>query len=394
MSWRWRAGLALAAALTACGDGKPRPVTPDPIGHGDEPTPAPDEPPLEERIAAVEHAMTELAPVAQQCWAAAAAERLAVAGRVHLLITIAADGRATAEPTVDEPAAPILTRCLVSVAAAYRWAPPLFGQAIELPFAFTAPPMQNVIDRRLVPHRAQAGVDVAVLLDELNTANPAFSLLEVAVASGARSGPRQLERIEVWHFLTPATVAWVGATPRPVAAGDALYVPVGARLTVEPAGGLPVRAVVALVPGGREGAARAGALPGPTAGLVGGSPPPAVLIAAGVGKPYARPGGTAKIRVEPGVPARAVGRELSLLGLTLDAGATVPEHVHPAETEVLYLLGGGGTMTVGGVEVAVTADSVIQVPPGVAHAFVASAATTAIQLYTPAGPEQRWKGAR
>ena len=91
------------------------------------------------------------------------------------------------------------------------------------------------------------------------------------------------------------------------------------------------------------------------------------------------------------MPAGSVSGELALLGLALDAGATVPTHVHAGETEVLYVLTGGGTLTVGGVAVPVTEHSVIQIPPGVEHAFTASAATTAIQLYTPAGPEQRFK---
>ena len=57
--------------------------------------------------------------------------------------------------------------------------------------------MQNVIDRRLVPHHAQAGVDVAVLLDRVNTGNAAASLLEVRLAAGIHVGPRAIERLEL-----------------------------------------------------------------------------------------------------------------------------------------------------------------------------------------------------
>jgi quercetin dioxygenase-like cupin family protein len=91
------------------------------------------------------------------------------------------------------------------------------------------------------------------------------------------------------------------------------------------------------------------------------------------------------------VPAPGIGRQVALLGLELDAGAAVPLHVHAGETEILYILGGAGTMTVGGVSLPITEHSVIQIPPGVEHAFTASAATSAYQLYTPAGPEQRFK---
>jgi len=37
---------------------------------------------------------------------------------------------------------------------------------------------------------------------------------------------------------------------------------------------------------------------------------------------------------------------------------------------------------------------VIQIPAGVEHAFTANAATRALQLYTPPGPEQRFKSMR
>ena len=402
-------GAVLAAALAAaCCGGPKQPAGPgpgaggdgDPVGQGPGPG-APDDgddpadgPPLEERIAAIERAMNDLAPVASQCWAAAAADDLHVAGAVRMLVTIARDGHATAQATVDEPGDPVLVRCLAEVLGAYEWAPPIRGQEVELPFAFRAPAMQNVIDRRMVPHRAQAGIDVAVLLDETNTANPAASLLDVTIAADAVSGPRQIDRTELWLFASPAEVAWAGgaAAPVTVAAGDALWVPVGQRLRVAPAGG-PVRAVLALVPGGREGAARAGALPGASTAIPehGGAARLPVVLRAADGARYPRPGGQAVIRLEPGVPSKAIGKDLAVLGLTLDAGGAVPPHVHAAETELLYVLGGAGSMTVGGATVPVSEHSVIQIPPGVEHSFTATAAVTAVQLYTPAGPEQRFK---
>jgi hypothetical protein len=36
---------------------------------------------------------------------------------------------------------------------------------------------------------------------------------------------------------------------------------------------------------------------------------------------------------------------------------------------------------------------VVQIPPNTPHAFTASAAVRAVQVYTPAGPEQRFKKA-
>jgi len=58
---------------------------------------------------------------------------------------------------------------------------------------------------------------------------------------------------------------------------------------------------------------------------------------------------------------------------------------------MLYVLAGSGTLTIAGNELPVTATSVIQIPPNTKHAFVAAEAVRALQIYTPAGPEQRFK---
>ncbi len=392
-----RAGL-VALGLAACGGDRPRPVDPAPVATEPdatddtelEPDPAGrDEAPLEERIAAIERGMNELAPVASQCWAAGAADDFRLAGDVRLLVAIAATAKATthAEVVADSTGDDVLTRCLVTVAQAYGWAPPLRGQQIELPFHFTAPAMQNVVDRRFVPRKAQAGITVGVLLDQLNTGNPAASLLEVAFAPRAVSGPRELERTELWTFAGPATVTAVGGAPRAVVAGEVMLALPGTRLTVA-AGADAVDVMIALVPGGREGAARGGALPGPHASTaVRARPVQPVFVTAAKGKRYPRTGGATVMVIEPPLAKGVV----SMSTLSIDAGAKVPAHVHARETEVLYVRGGSGTMTIGGVAVPVTADSVIQIPAGVEHAFTATSETHAVQLYTPAGPEQRFK---
>ncbi|HET9624096.1 MAG TPA: cupin domain-containing protein, partial [Kofleriaceae bacterium] len=71
----------------------------------------------------------------------------------------------------------------------------------------------------------------------------------------------------------------------------------------------------------------------------------------------------------------------------------VPEHVHARESELLYILAGGGTMTVNGVALPVTPTSVVQIPAGARHAFTATSDVRAVQVYTPGGPEQRFKAA-
>jgi len=223
-----------------------------------------------------------------------------------------------------------------------------------------------------------------VLMDENNTANGAASMFELAVQTGGSTGMRTAQRSELWYFLAPATIGAVGAQgKRQVAAGDMAYVPKGGAREIL-AGASDVHAVLVMIPGGREGAARAGALPTPPLDAVLSAPIGAQVLPASGAKSY----GPALIYAEPSITKdRSFAAEI----LSLPKGATVPEHVHANETELLYVLAGSGTMTVAGVQLAVTPTSVMQVPPGTKHSFTASSDVRALQIYTPAGPEQRFK---
>jgi quercetin dioxygenase-like cupin family protein len=373
--------LAAVLALAACPGGKPAPAptTPPPVA-----TPTPVDAPEaseEERLAAIQKAMNELDEAAQGCWAVVATERFDIEGDVSVLIDIG-QGTASASIATNTTRSDKLGACLTALMSNYRWAPPLYGQAIQLPFKFRAPTDgQNVIDRRLVAANGQGGVSVAVLLDDANSGNDAASMFELAVQANGTTGMRIAERTELWYLLGPARLRFPGGRMKELAAGDMLYAPKGVgRELIASAG--DVRAVIVVVPGGKEGSARAGALPTPLDQR--GSAPGARPLPASVAKTY----GPATIYAEPAtIPDKA----LSASVLKLAKGATVAEHVHANETEMLYILEGSGTMTVNGVQLAVTPTSVVQIPPNTKHAFTASAEVRAVQIYTPAGPEQRFK---
>jgi quercetin dioxygenase-like cupin family protein len=321
----------------------------------------------DEKLAAIQKAMNDLSGASQQCWAAAATERFAIEGELTAQIDIA-QGQSHATIVRDTARNKLLASCLVDLLQGWQFAPPLYGQSIQLPFKFRAPDGQSVIDRRLVATHVQGPSSVAVYLDENNTGNGDASMFGVKLT--AATGPRTTDRAELWYFLAPGTV-----DGKPVAAGDMAYVPAKAARDIG-----PTEAVVFAVPGGHEGSARAGALPTPSAAKGGG----AKLFPAAGAKTY----GPATIFVEP---SRAKGAPLSASLLTLPKGASVPEHVHAKETEMLYVLAGAGTITIAGTQVPVTPTSVIQIPPNTKHAFTATEDFRAVQLYTPAGPEQRFK---
>ena len=374
--------LLALLALVACSHPAPAPApaspTPTPtVGNATVDAAGPSD---EERLAAIQKAMNELDEGAQACWAMAATDRFDIAGDIEAVVDIA-QSSATAQ-LIDHTGTPKLATCMQQLLEHYRWAPPLYGQAIKLPFEFKKVDGQSVIDRRLVDTKTQGSVSVGVLLDGANTGNRAASMFEVGIAPRASTGMRVNDRDELWYFLGDAEVkSRAGKAPQTdsrVRAGSMMFVPKGAAREVT-AVAPDMKAVVVMVPGGTEGSARGGALP-------------TLQAASGTGAPALFDKGTkygpATIFVEA---ATLKGTPLAASILELPAGAKVPEHVHAGETEMLYVLEGSGTMTIAGQEIAVSPTSVIQIPPNTKHAFAASANVRALQIYTPPGPEQRFK---
>ncbi len=344
----------------------------------------------EEQLAAIQKAMNELDEAVQGCWATAATVRFDIEGMLVLRVDIGAPTPVTVVPAKDTLRNPGLTRCVIEVATAYPWAPPLYGQAIQLPFELRAPDGQSVIDRARVSWVGQRKLAIAVLLDEHNAGNPQLSMLEVALEAGASTGERRAERAELWYFLGPATVAgYNGGAKQALAAGDMMFVPAdGVRVVTATAGA--VHAMVVITPGGREGSARAGALPTREVGAVRAAPPAPTVLRAATATVYARGAGSVRIYAEA---ATINDKAIAASVITLPAGADLATHTHGGETEALYVLAGAGTLTVGPTTLPFGPTSVIQIPANVPHAVAITSELRAVQLYTPAGPEQRFKRA-
>jgi quercetin dioxygenase-like cupin family protein len=386
MTWM-RCPVALACAW-ACACGAPTAATSP--AHAPVEVAAPASPPAapavdagvsqEETLAAIQKAMNDLAPVAQQCWAKAATERYDIEGTIEASVTVSAPVDVSMR-VVGLPQGLIL--CMKSVLEQYTWAPPLRGQTFRLPFKFTAPDGQSVIDRQLVDVRGQGDVSIAVLLSSSNTGNGSASMFDLTVRAGGSTGMRSTDRAELWLFLGDAEVSSVALGKTPVHRFDMMYVGAGGARGVK-AGASDLHAVLVAVPGGHEGAARAGALATPEVTSWRKAPlGPIVLPAAG-----AKAWTGHQVYIEAHTLAEA---PLSASIATIPAGATIAEHVHAHETELLYVLEGSGTMTVAGTDVAITPTSVMQIPPNTPHSFVATTAVKALQVYTPPGPEQRFK---
>ncbi len=341
-----------------------------------------------ERIAAIERAMNDLAPVAHLCWAAAAVDDYRLAGDVLLLIEVDGAGVVTTTIEADSTRDVVLTGCLRAVADAYVWPTVMRGEATRLPFAFTAPAGQFVIDRDLVPAPASGA---RVLLDGKNTSNRAASMFELRVPAGTTLAATASDRTEIWIYLDATAPTAVPAAR----AGDAVFLaPRAARAPAAPAGA-DLRVLIVSVPGGDEDATRAaGVLPASPAAVKDKQrPKPVVLAAAGVVPIVRRDGRGAEVgrvgifaeRATTGSDALAASR------IDFDAGAVIPPHVHDGSTELLYVLRGRAEMVIDGVALTIGPTSVVQIPAGLEHSATITERLVAYQVYTPGGPEQRFK---
>ena len=90
-------------------------------------------------------------------------------------------------------------------------------------------------------------------------------------------------------------------------------------------------------------------------------------------------------------PDQAGAENASLSVLHGTSSYAIPSHANEGSAEVIFVENGAGVMSIGEREVAVHPGSAIYIPRGVTYAFAPdqSAPFHAIQLYAPAGPEQR-----
>lgn len=92
-------------------------------------------------------------------------------------------------------------------------------------------------------------------------------------------------------------------------------------------------------------------------------------------------------------PNGTVGKNLAVNRLEVAPGGAVPEHVHENSDEIVVLVSGQGQFTLDGKTEAVKAGDTVFVPRGHKHAFavVGTERATILQVYEPAGPEDRFK---
>ncbi len=114
------------------------------------------------------------------------------------------------------------------------------------------------------------------------------------------------------------------------------------------------------------------------------------VVRAGSAQTFRSPDGLATIELllePPGGSASYLGRAV------FHPGAQSAVHQHPESEELVYVLSGSGTMALGDATLTVEKGMAMRIPAGVPHAFTVGGEEPmeVVQVYSPGGPEQRFR---
>ena len=337
---------------------------------------------------------------------------MALAGDVKLELRFADSSSAIASVLIDEPGDAVLTGCLRELYESYAW-PAVFeaGDAIEIPFRFQAPTWQHTVERAhvaaqpgdaasRVDHGATAGVRTQRLLDGQNSGNRAIALTYQTLATGASIPAHSRTATTRVVYVVAGQGRFFGRDPAravPIEPGQALYIAAGVPYGIAQRGPAPLELVGfetpdqgRAQPGDLVSGGALGALPG--AGAMPTLRPMPDIYPLG---PPGADGQPAPSRVAIYFDAEVTGEPHAYLGvLTAAPGMNIPLHSHARETEIGFVLSGSAAMTVAGDEYPVGPGTGFQIPPTLKHSATVTGdqPLRMVQLYTPSGPEQRFKG--
>ena len=295
----------------------------------------------------------------------------AVKGEMLVRVMIGPDQHAAkADVLKDQTGVPSLAPCLQ--AKMQKWdltsLQAAQGDQVVFPLAFKPEPLQKGEKRMLVPMSAQetSGPQRFLIDDESIGEAPLASVAMLTLPANA-TAPAKTRKDEAEEMVIYVLDGGVKIGADTLKAGDALWL--GAhtdRAAMTPADKKPVKLLEIRAHGDGLGQK---------------------VVKGADAKSYKIAGGKASVKLL----LDGSGAKLAVDEIDAEPGATIASHKHAHEDEELFFVSGRSTTTVGKTTYETAPGDAMRIPANVAHTMKVTEPLKTIQIYAPAGPEQRFK---
>ncbi len=245
------------------------------------------------------------------------------------------------------------------------------GDQIVFPLVFKPEPLAKGQKRMLVPMSAQdTQGSQRFLIDDQSIGEAPLASMSMLSLPGNAASPAQSRKDEPEEMVLYVLDGGFKLGAETIKAGDALWL--GAhtdRPAITPADKKPLKLLEIRAHG--EGTGQK------------------VIHGADV-KSYKISGGKASARLL----LDGTGAKLAVDELEAEPGATIASHKHQTQDEELFFVSGRSTTTVGKQTFDTAAGDALRIPANQPHTMKVTETLKAIQVYAPAGPEQRFKSSK
>ena len=358
-----------------------------------------------------------------RCFEKALADTMEVSGKIELAVDVGEGGRVTkAAPASDGVKSPVLLACLTESAATWTLVGIDPGSTVIVPLAFEGQAAQFSVKVKDAPDHGPPAppsrkkgspaptppFTVKLLVDEATMHAQKAALTQLTIGPANRIAMHKHPGAEVLYVLKghARVLGPSGVAPEKLDEGMAILIPGGMPHAIENMGRTSSAVLLdVFAPMGpervyrdpKDAAGRAsfevirGAAPAAPAG--------AKFTVASTADAETLRGvaGKGNVKIKPLLDPAKTGNSALYVGiLEADPGAVVPRNSHPGSAEILYVVSGSGDVMIGSEKIAFGAEEALHIPDGQPHAakFAGPEKTVMLQVFAPAGPEERYRTAQ
>jgi len=355
-----------------------------------------------------------------RCFEKALADTLDVSGKIELAVDVGEGGRVTkAAPASDGVKSPVLLACLTESAATWTLAGIDPGSTVIVPLAFEGQAAQFSVKVKDAPDHAfptPSGkktsspppaplFSVKLLVDEATMRAQKAALTQLTIGPANRIALHKHPGNEVLYVLKghARVLGPTGVAPEKLDEGMAVLIPAGMPHAIENMNRTSSAVLLdVFAPMGPERVYRDSKDPAGRAAFevirgAAAAPAGAKFTVGSAADADKLPVFAGKGKIKPLLEPAKTGNNGIYVGiLEADPGAEVPRNSHPGSAEILYVVSGAGNVTIGSEKIAFGAEEALHIPDGQPHAakFTGPEKTIMVQVFAPAGPEERYRAAQ